>query len=70
MAKPKKRYICTECGSVQPRWQGQCDDCLQWNTLTEEAPETVFTAKHHLSGGGRVIAFEALDAPTKPLVRR
>jgi DNA repair protein RadA/Sms len=70
MAKPKKRYICTECGSVQPRWQGQCDDCLQWNTLTEEAPETVFTAKHHLSGGGRVITFEALDAPTKPLVRR
>jgi len=70
MAKPKKRYICTECGSVQPRWQGQCADCLQWNTLTEEAPETVFTAKHHLSGGGRVIAFEALDAPTKPLLRR
>ena len=70
MAKPKKRYICTECGSVQPRWQGQCADCLQWNTLTEEAPETVFTAKHHLSGGGRVIAFEALDAPTKPLMRR
>jgi len=70
MAKPKKRYICTECGSVQPRWQGQCADCLEWNTLTEEAGETKFSAQHNLASGGRPILFEALDAPTKPLERR
>ncbi|MXO72181.1 DNA repair protein RadA [Alteraurantiacibacter buctensis] len=70
MAKPKRRYVCTECGSVTHRWQGQCADCGAWNTLTEEAPESVFTAKHDLSAGGRVIAFEALDTPTRPLVRQ
>ncbi len=70
MAKPKRRYICTECGSVSTRWQGQCPDCSQWNTLVEDAPETKFTAKHDLSSGGRAIAFESLDAPTKPLARR
>ncbi|OYW46493.1 MAG: DNA repair protein RadA [Sphingomonadales bacterium 12-68-11] len=70
MAKPKRRYVCTECGSVTTRWQGQCVDCSQWNTLVEEAPETPFSAKHDLSGGGRRIAFEALDAPTEPLTRR
>ena len=69
MAKPKKRYICTECGSVSHRWQGQCGDCSQWNTLEEEAAETKFSARHDLSGGGRMIAFETLDAPTKPLTR-
>lgn len=69
MAKPKKRYICTECGSVSARWQGQCGDCGQWNTLEEEAAETKFSARHDLSGGGRTIAFETLDAPTKPLTR-
>ena len=70
MAKPKRRYICQACGSVSYRWQGQCADCSEWNTLAEEAPETVFSAKHNLSGGGRPIAFEALDAPSAPLIRR
>jgi DNA repair protein RadA/Sms len=70
MAKPKRRYVCTECGSVTQRWQGQCVDCSQWNTLVEEAPGTVFSAKHDLSSGGRPIAFEPLDAPSEPLTRR
>ncbi|HEU4650364.1 MAG TPA: DNA repair protein RadA, partial [Croceibacterium sp.] len=70
MAKPKRRYVCTECGSVTQRWQGQCADCSQWNTLVEEAPGTVFSARHDLSSGGRPIAFEPLDAPSEPLTRR
>src|SRR5438045_3513567 len=70
MAKPKRRYICTECGSVTMRWQGQCVDCSQWNTLVEDAPETVFAQKHDLSSGGRAVPFEALSASSEPLVRR
>ncbi len=69
MAKPKRRYSCSACGSVTHRWQGQCADCGEWNTLSEEAPETVFSAKHDLSSGGRSIRFEPLDAPTAPLKR-
>ena len=63
MAKPKRRYACQACGSVTHRWQGQCADCGEWNTLVEEAPETVFSARYDLSGGGRAIVFEPLDAP-------
>ena len=63
MAKPKRRYACQACGSVTHRWQGQCADCSEWNTLAEEAPETVFSAKHDLSSGGRRVAFVSLDAP-------
>jgi DNA repair protein RadA/Sms len=48
MAKPKRRFSCSACGSVTNRWQGQCADCGEWNTLTEEAPATVFSAKHDL----------------------
>src|SRR6478609_7894160 len=70
MAKPKRRYVCTECGSVTTRWQGQCADCSQWNTLVEDAPETVFTARHDLSSGGRPVDFESLSAAVEPLVRR
>ena len=64
MAKTKRRYVCQECGSVSPRWQGQCADCGQWNTLVEDVPATVFSQKHDLSSGGRAVAFEPLNAPT------
>ncbi|KRA83319.1 DNA repair protein RadA [Altererythrobacter sp. Root672] len=70
MAKPKRRYVCTECGSVATRWQGQCVDCSQWNTLVEEVPGTVFSVRHDLSTGGRPVVLESLNAPSEPLVRR
>lgn len=70
MAKSKKRYVCQACGSVSHRWQGQCPDCAEWNTLVEDAPATVFSQKHDLSSGGRAIAFEPLDAPGETLTRR
>ncbi|WP_374405662.1 DNA repair protein RadA [Pelagerythrobacter sp.] len=70
MAKSKKRYVCQACGSVSHRWQGQCPDCAEWNTLVEDAPATVFSQKHDLSSGGRAIAFEPLDAPGEALQRR
>ena len=61
MAKPKRRYVCSACGSVTNRWQGQCADCGEWNTLSEDVPGTVFSAKHDLSSGGRSLSFEPLD---------
>lgn len=63
MAKPKSRYVCQACGSVQSRWQGQCPDCAEWNTLVAEASNvTVFSAKHDLSAGGRAVELVGLDA--------
>jgi DNA repair protein RadA/Sms len=35
MAKAKTRYVCQSCGSAQPKWQGRCPDCGEWNTLVE-----------------------------------
>ncbi|MFN5632274.1 MAG: DNA repair protein RadA [Sphingomonadales bacterium] len=62
MAKPKKRYVCQECGTVSPRWQGQCEDCGNWNSLVEEAGATVFEAKHHLASGGRDLGLVGLNS--------
>ncbi len=70
MAKPKRRFICQECGGVASRWQGQCPECGEWNTLVEDAPATVFSLKHDLSTGGRAVEFVALDAPAEELARR
>ncbi|MEH3037005.1 MAG: DNA repair protein RadA [Sphingomonas adhaesiva] len=64
MAKIQKRFVCQSCGSVSHRWQGQCADCAEWNTLVEEASAaaTPFQARHNLQGGGRTIAMIGLDA--------
>lgn len=40
MAKAAKtRYFCTECGSQQPKWAGQCPDCQAWNSMQEAVVE-------------------------------
>jgi len=70
MAKSKRRYVCANCGTVTPRWQGQCGDCGEWNTLTEDAPATVFSQKHDLSRGGRALEFVPLDQPGELPVRK
>jgi DNA repair protein RadA/Sms len=64
MAKPQKRYICGQCGSVAPRWAGQCGECGEWNCITEDAGGAVtpFRAKHDLSGGGRALSLAGLDS--------
>src|SRR4051812_37580946 len=63
MAKTKARYVCQACGSVSSRWQGQCADCAEWNTMVQEASvSTIFAAKHDLSAGGQAIALVGLDA--------
>jgi DNA repair protein RadA/Sms len=47
------------------RWQGQCPDCAEWNTLVQEAAEvtSIFAAKHNLQGGGQTIELVGLDHP-------
>ncbi|WP_265571207.1 DNA repair protein RadA [Sphingomicrobium nitratireducens] len=64
MAKPKKRYVCQACGTVTSRWQGQCADCGDWNTLVEDASGvvTAFSKKHNLQGGGSRIEMVGLNA--------
>ncbi|UOG93609.1 MAG: DNA repair protein RadA [Candidatus Thiothrix sulfatifontis] len=35
MSKVKLQYHCTACGSLHPKWSGQCGECGAWNTLEE-----------------------------------
>src|SRR3546814_19300653 len=41
-------------------WQGQCEECGEWNSLVEEAGETVDSARHSLQSGGRAVALQGL----------
>ncbi len=35
MARSKVAFVCNECGAEFPRWQGQCSECREWNTISE-----------------------------------
>ena len=28
-------YVCQQCGSESPKWQGRCPDCGEWNSFSE-----------------------------------
>ena len=64
MAAPKKRFACNACGSISSKWQGQCVDCGEWNTMIEDAGAVVtpFRARHDLHSGGQNVDLVALDA--------
>jgi DNA repair protein RadA/Sms len=63
MAKAQKRYVCQACGGVSSKWQGQCVDCGDWNSLVEETSNvTVFAARHDLRTGGRPLELVALES--------
>lgn len=36
MARVKSVFVCQNCGTSYPKWQGRCDNCGQWNTLVEQ----------------------------------
>lgn len=52
MAKLKTAYICNHCGTQYPQWLGQCKNCGEWNTLTEEIVEKK-TAQYDIIGSGK-----------------
>ena len=35
MGKAKTAYVCNQCGAEYTKWQGQCEACGAWNTLSE-----------------------------------
>ncbi|MGB7306878.1 MAG: DNA repair protein RadA [Burkholderiaceae bacterium] len=35
MSKTKNQFVCTDCGGVAVKWQGQCPHCNAWNSLEE-----------------------------------
>ncbi len=55
MVKAKRLYTCASCGAQHLKWQGQCPDCGEWNTLTETrsmGPRRTFPGAAAPASGG------------------
>lgn len=67
MSKRSLTYVCQNCGAAFSRWQGKCEACSEWNTLSEEGAERP-SGPGRRASKGRLFALEALtgeahDAP-------
>jgi len=59
MSKRNLSFVCQNCGAAAPRWQGKCEACGEWNTLTEEGAERP-AGPGRKAGKGRLFALEPL----------
>ncbi|MDX1561751.1 MAG: AAA family ATPase [Gammaproteobacteria bacterium] len=50
MAKPKRTFVCGQCGAEHRQWQGQCADCGSWNSLTESIAPSDRSRRAQLAG--------------------
>ena len=61
MAKTKTAFVCGDCGSDYHKWQGQCDDCGAWNTLSQVNLGSASVGQH------RAVGFAGADAQIQTL---
>lgn len=71
MAKSASSFICQNCGAAYNKWQGKCESCGEWNTLSEENSETAIPVSARSKRKGRTFNLESLtgasqDAPRIP----
>jgi DNA repair protein RadA/Sms len=72
MAKRTIAYVCQNCGAVYGRWQGRCESCGDWNSITEEAsgpPTSSGPAPRAGRGRGRIFPLEGLTGEQKEAPR-
>lgn len=68
-AKLKTVYVCDNCGEDFPKWQGQCSNCGEWNTLVETKVSTREGTKHKAQStkgsGGEIYKLSEVEAAGK-----
>ncbi|MDB5570325.1 MAG: radA [Hyphomicrobiales bacterium] len=70
MTKARASYVCQNCGAVAQKWQGKCESCGEWNSMTEEASSSGIGARAVRGAGkGRVFALESLQGANKEAPR-
>ena len=59
MPKSSSQFVCQQCGSVSPKWMGQCSNCGEWNSFVEtivaSKPKGGFGKSSRPAGQARVV---------------
>jgi Predicted ATP-dependent serine protease len=63
MSRRTLTFVCQNCGAAFSRWQGKCEACGEWNTLSEEGAERP-AGPGRKPGKGRLFVLEPLAGET------
>src|SRR6478736_9282889 len=63
MSRRTLTFVCQNCGAAFSRWQGKCEACGEWNTLSEEGAERP-AGPGRKPGKGRLFVLESLAGDT------
>lgn len=63
MAKAQKSFACGACGAIYGRWQGKCEECGEWNTISEQAAAVSGAPKGLSQKKGSAVSLVSLDQP-------
>ncbi|MBH1956196.1 DNA repair protein RadA [Candidatus Saccharibacteria bacterium] len=63
MVKTKTQFVCQNCGASYPKWTGKCDNCGEWNSLVEQAAQSVGKSAVAKSlSSGKVLAPQTMQS--------
>ena len=61
----KTSFFCQSCGTQHAKWQGQCNSCKEWNTLSEEVIEKsakkVWKSSQKINGVNKPLKIDQID---------
>jgi len=60
LAKRKTVYVCSDCGADFAKWQGQCAECKEWNTLSSLSVETASSVSRKKGFAGQLQSAQTL----------
>src|SRR6201989_2887082 len=69
MGKSSLSFVCQNCGAAYNRWQGKCEACGEWNTLSEEEGATSVPGSIRSKPKGRQFALETLSGKSQEAPR-
>lgn len=65
----KATFTCSKCGTSHSKWAGQCDSCMEWNTLVDQGPLSAGPGKTLGGKRGRTITLTDLATIEEPPAR-
>ena len=69
-AKVKTAYVCGECGAEHAKWQGQCNTCSEWNTLSRVSVGPVKEARIGFAGTtAQIKKLDQIETTQAPRIR-
>ena len=60
------KYVCSSCGATSGAWAGRCQNCGEWNTLTEQVQVSAAAAR----SSGNQLKIESVAAAAKSRLAR